>query len=463
MRDHYKVLVTIVLFFSVAIRLLLYWVNPPGNSFDNHFEPIFMIMNTGCTPAKDACFQCYHPPVFYWISALVGDSAKNFGLTLNGLTKLLQFLPCLYGVLSLWVWYLIAEKLPLSGFARFFAFAAACILPRHVYMSAMNSNDTLSYLLVSVCVYLLLVIVEERLSVRKLAALSVAITLAVFTKYTAFAILPTACAVFAAAFSRRLIQRSKRNCLLVCIAFLLPLTMLTSYMVHNTRRYGTALPWNVTLYDPSVDRPRDPGGISFVTFKPWEEIEAPILAPGRLNSFWTMLYGGMWFDTEPYFVSYLDTDSGWWDRYYDWYRGKGAFPGENHGQSRITRWCGSSLETLGLVPLALVMIGLCRYFRGKKAFLAESAARTEVVLTLLPLLFLCNAAGIVALTLKLPVYNSIKASYLLNSVPFFMVFMGFGAGWAEKSRIGTVTVPVCIGLLFLFSLVHFTHFIYMMI
>ena len=59
-------------FLAVALRFLLFLFNPPTNAFDNHFKPIYLIMQTGSIPAKDACWQCYQPPVFYIISAFVG-------------------------------------------------------------------------------------------------------------------------------------------------------------------------------------------------------------------------------------------------------------------------------------------------------------------------------------------------------------------------------------------------------
>src|ERR1044071_6733461 len=61
-----------ILFFVLGsfLRILLCWSNPPGNFFDNHFEPILLIMTTGTIPGKNDCWQCYHPPVFYWISAM---------------------------------------------------------------------------------------------------------------------------------------------------------------------------------------------------------------------------------------------------------------------------------------------------------------------------------------------------------------------------------------------------------
>src|SRR5581483_4848725 len=172
------------------------WVSPPENAFDNHYEPIQMIMETGGIPAKDACFQCYHPPVFYWISAMIGKAALHAGLTMPHVRKLLQCVCCGYGVLTVGVCYLILKKFPLSEFARLLSFGAVCFLPRHIYMSAMNSNDTISYLFVAVTVYLAVLAFERRLSPVTLGALSVVLTIALFTKYTVFAAIPALLAGF---------------------------------------------------------------------------------------------------------------------------------------------------------------------------------------------------------------------------------------------------------------------------
>jgi hypothetical protein len=109
-----------LLFFLCAgavLRLLLCWFNPPQNAFDNHYAPIFLIMETGAIPAKDACFQCYHPPVFYWISAAIGNMAVSGGMTPPHLMKLLQFVRCFYGIATLGVCYVILKKFPFSAFS----------------------------------------------------------------------------------------------------------------------------------------------------------------------------------------------------------------------------------------------------------------------------------------------------------------------------------------------------------
>jgi hypothetical protein len=131
---------------GAGLRAMLFLANTPSNAYDNHFLPIYLILKHGAIPRLDACWECYQPPVFYLVSAFVGKLAIFAGIAGTYLPKLLQSLCCLYGILHLGVIYLILRKLPLSGFARSIAFAFACFLPAHMYVSAMNSNDTASFL-----------------------------------------------------------------------------------------------------------------------------------------------------------------------------------------------------------------------------------------------------------------------------------------------------------------------------
>jgi hypothetical protein len=439
--------------------VLLCWANPPENAFDNHFEPILMIMKSGSLPAKDACFQCYHPPIFPWISATIGNAALGAGLTMPHVIKLLQFVCCFYGILTVGICYLILKKFPLSDFSRLMSFGVVCFLPRHIYMCAMNSNDTISYLFVAVSIYLAIVALERRLSPASLVALSIALTLTLFTKYTAFAVIPAVLAGFLVAYRYQLIVPRKKILLSLVAALVLPLSVLGGYLISNVKHYRTALPWNVSIYDPSVNRPRDPGGINFVSFKPWEDIKTPMLAPGKLHSFWTLIYSGMWFDTEPYFLSYLDSNRGWWQDYYSWYRGERPFPGPNLFLSRVTTLTAAGLIILGLLPLALVLIGfyLCISGRWKGLFTASPAQRAG--LSMFPILLAFNAAGIIALTLRLPIYNMMKPSYLLAATPSLVMFTALGIMLYGKNKFVKRTIFVVFSGLFTLATVHVFHIV----
>src|SRR5438094_2778743 len=445
---------------GAVLRLLLCWVNPPQNAFDNHYEPIFLIMQTGAIPAKDACFQCYHPPVFYWISAIIGKMALSGGMTPPHMAKLLQFVCCFYGIATLGICYLILKKFPLSAFASAIAFGVICFLPRHIYMSAMNSNDTISYLCVAISIYLIIVALERKLAPLRLALLSIVLTVTVFTKYTAFAVLPAVLAAVLWAYHVRLVVSRKQLWVSILAVFALPLSVLGGYMAANLKHYHSPLPWNVSLYDPSVHRPRDPEPISFVSFKPWEDVVTPMLTPGKLHSFWTMLYSGMWFDTEPYFLSFLDANGDWWQHYYSWYRGEGPFPGKNPSLSRVTVFSAAGLILLGLVPLVLVLIGgfLCVSGKWKTLFKASPVHRAS--LSLFPVLLGFNIAGIIALTMRLPVYNSIKPSYLLNAMPAFMIFIALALMLLQKAKILKGLMLVALGTFFNVVTVHMLHIVF---
>ena len=444
---------------GAVLRLLLCWLNLPENAFDNHYEPILLIMKTGVTPSKNACFQCYHPPVFYWISAAIGNVAVYAGMTLPHVIKLLQFVCCFYGIATLGVCYLILKKFPLSTFSTRIAFGAICFLPRHIYMSAMNSNDTISYLFVAVSIYLTIAALERRLAPLRLAVLSIVVTLTVFTKYTAFALIPAVLAGLLWAYRVRLVVSRKQLLVSILATLALPLSILAGYMATNVQHYHVPLPWNVSLYDPSAHRPRDPGGISFVSFKPWEDVGTPMLAPGKLHSFWTMVYSGMWFDTEPYFLEFLDSNRDWWQHYYAWFRGEEVFPGKNPSLSPLTMLCAAGLIFLGLFPLALVLVGcfLCVSGKWKTLFNATPAQRAS--LNLFPVLLAFNMAGIIALTLRLPVFNSMKPSYFLNSMPAFMMFIALGVMLCEKNKILRRTVLLTSGALFTLVTVHVLHIV----
>ncbi len=72
-------------------------------------------------------------------------------------------------------------------------------------------------------------------------------------------------------------------------------------------------------------------------------------------------------------------------------------------------------------------------------------------------LLLSNAAGVVYLTMRSPVYSSVKAIYFLVSLPAFAVFIGLGMAVLERYR-RTRTLVVA-GLMGLFALVtiHIVH------
>jgi hypothetical protein len=88
------------------------------------------------------------------------------------------------------------------------------------------------------------------------------------------------------------------------------------------------------------------------------------------------------------------------------------------------------------VPLVLIIIGLYRCF-----LLTISTPTHETIkFYVFPVMLFFNAIGIIYLVVKAPVYSSMKASYFLNSLSAFSVFIALGIQEIEKRKWITRTV-----------------------
>ena len=157
----------IIIGLGALLRLLLYWANHPTNAYDDHLEPILLAIQGGTLPPLNACWECHQPPLFYAVSAVAGFVILTLGATMGTLIKLLQFLPLLYGLLTLPVIYLILKRLPISVFSGTVALALLSFFPRHIYMSAMHTNDTMGALFVSLAILVFLISLDEGFTTRK--------------------------------------------------------------------------------------------------------------------------------------------------------------------------------------------------------------------------------------------------------------------------------------------------------
>ena len=433
-------------------------LNPPNNSFDNHFEPISLIMQQGKIPAKDACWECFQPPVFYVVSAIIGRLSFALGAKPAYVTKLLQSICCFYGILTLIVIYLILNKFPLSDFSKLISFGFICFLPRHIYMCAMHSNDTMAYLFVAICIYVLIINIERQYPLRSLMLLSLVMSITLFIKYNTLIILPVVLVVFIFGFiGLPKIVRNKKV-ILFCLTLLVPLSILSAYMFFNVKNYGKALPANYEIYlNPMANQPKDDAGVSFLDFKPWEIIATPILAPGNLSSFWTIIYSRMWFDVEPKFIYFMDSSTTWWHQYFSWQKGQGVFPGPNYSMPKLIFLEGSALIALGLFPLLLSFIGFIDYYVKYIKSYAQHKWIETTKMTIFPVLFTCNAAGIIAVTSRLPVYSHMKASFFLVSLPAFAIYLSLGVMACEFRPIIKWAITIIFGALFIIVFWHILH------
>lgn len=397
-----------ILVAGAALRLYLAWRNPPGNAYDDHLEPLFLLLRDGAIPDKLACWQCYHPPVLYVLAAGIAKVLLWLGASTQAVEKGAQLFGCSLGIGTLVFVWLTLERLPLAPVARLAALAFVCFLPRHVYMSAMFTNDAAAAFFASATVFCV---------VRGwLWPAAVAASLAIFTKYTAFAVLPF---VAVALPPRR-----------AAAVLALPLALLAVSAAHNLDRYGRALPNNgaMSLY-------RDVGSADLTSFAPWRFVEHPLLGDDRTSAL-TLVNAGMWFDIEPHFLIFKGGLDAWALRYQALREGK---PLPAPPVPSITLRLGSALELLGLVLLGLAVAGAWAIRRDRTgwSFLALTAS------SLAGVLFLVHQMP----DFHAPYWTAMKASYLLPSLPAMAALVGYGAASSRAGRLVAMGSSVLLAVL----------------
>ncbi|MFM7143186.1 MAG: glycosyltransferase family 39 protein [Alphaproteobacteria bacterium] len=440
---------------GALLRILLCWWTPPSVSFDDHFQPIhLMLQGGGVLPRKDACSMCQHPPVFYWTGGQIVRALLGAGISPPSIPKILQLWSCGFHVLVLPVLWLGLRRVPgLSATARLVALAVASFLPRGIYMAAMFSNDGLSWLCVAVGAWLLLRLLDRGLRPADAAWLGLAAAIAVDVKYTCYVLLPAIVAalawrLFAAAPGER-----RRVLVAGAIALVPPALVLALYVGQNLAIYGAPLPYRDIDY--GAVQPRDPGGLRWLHFDPRPFFHDPILLPGRLQSFWTLLWSSAWFDTEPKFLDFTEPDTAWWHRYFDWVRGS-PFPAEPVPISGATRALATGLLGCGLAWLGFLLVGLGVLLRRLAAALAQGRAGAvdAAKLLSLPVMLATNLVMIALLARIVPFFSTLKASYVMNSLPALLAATAYGVDLAGRARAGRVLAAAALAILTVLSTVH---------
>jgi len=213
--------------------------------------------------------------------------------------------------------------------------------------------------------------------------------------------------------------------------------------VRNARLAGSPFATSVEIIDNTM-RLQPPGnvsGVSFASFRLPALLDRPWLHVSTLDSFWTEIYARTWFDYgtsltlfhyEPFA---LHTLKSW------------AMPNRTPKQRVINQltWdlnvtprseavAGRALYVLGLLPTAMLVIGVVVGFWRIGRDPANALHALNVV---------ANVAIPLGMTLRLPHYASMKATYALGAMASGAVLVAVGAealGWHQRRWLRRVVV-----------------------
>jgi hypothetical protein len=247
---------------------------------------------------------------------------------------------------------------------------------------------------------------------------ALAASLAIFTKYTAFAVLP---------FVALALPPRKAAATLA-----LPLVLLAAWALHNSERYGKALPNN-----GSWSTYTEIGSADFTSFAPWRFVAHPLLGDDRTSAL-TLVNAGMWFDVEPHYLIFKGELEEWARRYAALRESR---PLPEPPVPPLTLRLGSALELLGLVFLGLAVAGAWAIRRDRTGWSLVAMAA-------------CSLAGVLYLVHQMPDFHApywtaMKASYLLPSLPAMAALVGHGAESSRLGRYAAIAGSTLLGLLVL--------------
>lgn len=447
-----------ILALGTLLRVGLCWLNPPWNAFDDHFEPILLFLETGSIPLKTDCFECYHPPVFYVLSGILWRAVAFVSGATEVSLKVLQLVACVCGVLTLFVVRAILDGTQLSKTARLTGLLLVACLPRHIYLSAIHSNDAASFLLAALGLLWLFRILDRGPSAMRIGLCTSMMTLAVFTKYTALAVLPAA-AVALVGMAREGHLTRIRAALVAVALLVVPTALFVAQGLRDRETYGDFVPEAVQLASLRLDFLPGKGNLSFADFHPVDLVEEPILTPAATRSFWTLMYGRMWFDMEPKFLQYVHRDDEYWLSYLRHLYGEASeWPGVQ--LPRSVWLSGSLLMILGMAPVLVGLVGTARLVRTWFRSATEGERRSDPIkctagLAMIAATFL--GLGVAALTY--PYYPMMKAGYTLSCLAPFALLYGYGLDGMTRAPALRATAVASLCALAAVASVHALHLI----
>lgn len=408
-------LLTLILVVGAVMRLALAGVNPPNNSYDDHLTPIAIYVEEGERPAPDACWQCYHPPAYYALSAgvltTIHEATGNSRLAWEAVqwTSALASIGSLVFSLLLLGMYLPRDRIAQAGGLLFVA-----VLPRDVYAAASMGNDALLVFFVTGAAYFFARLHERECDALAIGGLAVFALGAAWTKQSGLVVLGL---VALAAWH---IWRASGPDLRIWIVGALGLVGALALADEAWRFHETGIPLasNQHFDYRAAAEGQPPGEVTlstFASFLPASLLEHPTLHQSTIGSFWTQIFARTWFDYEPRFL-----------------------PGSPTA-TRLARF----LYSVGFVGTGLVALGTLRLLRD-----GPGSARQ---LLLLPVGFI--AAAIVQ-TVRFPHFSSMKALFVLPAVAVFA--LGFAYGVREL-RSTTWGRRIVLGILVVLALVGFLH------
>jgi 4-amino-4-deoxy-L-arabinose transferase-like glycosyltransferase len=413
---------------GVAIRINnpLFYPTLWGFDAGKNWDYVGRLLTSWELPPPDALWAASHPPLFYYLSALLcralgADSSLLGVLVVRAMNSLAGL-----GIVLLAV--ALVRRIDPQTPRR--ALLAACLLlflPVHITMSTTVNEEMLAAFLSSVAVVGVAFHLSPRDAsapsrwgwgphpFRRAALLGLAAGLAFLTKLSGVLVVAAGVGAYALYGLR---GRDPRRAFTCALAFGVAAALVGGWFyARNQVLYGYLYPQGLPVHEVMFAMP--PGDRELLDYvriplDTWRDPQ--VLSPDLQRSIWGSTYTSLYFDGHRHFL-------------------------QREGED--VRRAGQIILILALLPMAAMFMGL---FRGLRRALREPRGPDA------PLLLLVGAtlAGFVVFTWKNPWFAAVKASYLLGlCVPFAFYASEVLAKWTAGKRVRSIAVGAILTALFL--------------
>jgi len=403
-----------VLALATLFWLLVYTLKstslPVLMGFDivGHLAYIDFLLEKGAIPLATDGGSMYHPPLGH---ALIAALAGLFDLAREEpASRWLYRLPTfLAGLGNVWaVWFAARRLFDDDPLRTSLAVGFAGLLPMNLYMSAYVSNEPIHSFLVSVSLCIGCVLLLRPGAARsRIIGLSVALGLAILTKFTALIAVPVV-GLFLAAKLWIVDRITPLRALATSAAMGAGVAAVGGWVyVRNWQHFGRPVVGNWDL----------PGDLVW-----WEQ-------PGFHTANYYTSFGQAL--SQPFFAGYAS----FWDGLYSTFWGDGLVAGMLRLSTRHDAWNYDFMTAGYWLAFPATLALLLGFGRGLRFCATGNDLPRRLAMSMLLLFLYAACFALLAITLELPYYAQAKAFYVLSAIVPLCLVAALGLAWVfERLR-----------------------------
>ena len=386
-----------LILFGIILRIYLFILNPPNNTYDDHLEVINKY-SLGANVKLEECWECYQPPLFYAITSKILNTFNHLGFTDSNCWKAVQGFNLLLTICVLLIFVKLLINEGIKPLHRLLFISLWIVFPRDLMASIMITNDYALVFLTTLIIYFVSHYYKENICSKRWWKLYIIILilsgLGGFVKQSGIVLLFIPGLI---TLRNLIIFKNFRKQILVSflLLFIICLSLIPEY-INYTNGYKFLVSAQDFMTEPLNQYPGNINMVEFSSIKYIELLKTPFLNDVTSYSFNTNLFASSWFD----------------------YDQKYTFP------SFTSNFSAQAAYTIGLIwILFFASLIIIKIIKLKYSDLKITILNFVSFEALLACMFIIFYFVPLLQTLRYPFFSSMKAQFLLPAVPATLILL----------------------------------------